>query len=100
MTKARVRLRGARAARRASSIACCVAFATMLKSITTGASTQAVANDALNRMEVDTYGLDEMDRKLLLTIIEKFNGGQSGSERFPLRFMKKRIRSRRSLNRI
>jgi Holliday junction DNA helicase RuvB len=23
-------------------------------------------------MEVDTYGLDEMDRKLLLTIIEKF----------------------------
>lgn len=37
-----------------------------------------VANDALNRMEVDTYGLDEMDRKLLLTIIEKFNGGPVG----------------------
>ena len=29
-------------------------------------------------MEVDTYGLDEMDRKLLLTIIEKFNGGPVG----------------------
>jgi len=37
-----------------------------------GRITHEVANDALNRMEVDTYGLDEMDRKLLLTIIEKF----------------------------
>jgi len=43
-----------------------------------GKINQAVANDALNRMEVDTYGLDEMDRKLLLTIIEKFNGGPVG----------------------
>jgi Holliday junction DNA helicase RuvB len=34
--------------------------------------------DALNRMEVDTYGLDEIDRKLLLTIIEKFDGGPVG----------------------
>ncbi len=50
----------------------------MRKSITTAASTREVANDALNRMEVDTYGLDEMDRKLLLTIIEKFNGGPVG----------------------
>jgi holliday junction DNA helicase RuvB len=37
-----------------------------------------VASHALNRMEVDTYGLDEMDRRLLLTIIEKFNGGPVG----------------------
>ncbi|HEY0765579.1 MAG TPA: Holliday junction branch migration DNA helicase RuvB [Pyrinomonadaceae bacterium] len=43
-----------------------------------GSINRAVANDALNRMEVDTYGLDEMDRKLLLTIIEKFNGGPVG----------------------
>ncbi len=43
-----------------------------------GRITQEVANDALNRMEVDTYGLDEMDRKLLLTIIEKFDGGPVG----------------------
>jgi len=43
-----------------------------------GHITHAVANDALNRMEVDTYGLDEMDRKLLLTIIEKFEGGPVG----------------------
>src|SRR5258705_1386790 len=40
-----------------------------------GRINKEVASDALNRMEVDTYGLDEMDRKLLLTIIEKFNGG-------------------------
>jgi holliday junction DNA helicase RuvB len=43
-----------------------------------GRITQEIANDALNRMEVDTYGLDEMDRKLLLTIIEKFSGGPVG----------------------
>lgn len=43
-----------------------------------GRITQAVASHALDRMEVDTYGLDEMDRKLMLTIIEKFNGGPVG----------------------
>src|SRR2546430_11097508 len=43
-----------------------------------GRITLDVANDALNRMEVDTYGLDEMDRKLLSTIIEKFEGGPVG----------------------
>jgi len=43
-----------------------------------GRINKEVANDALNRMEVDTYGLDEMDRKLLLTIIEKFGGGPVG----------------------
>src|SRR6266487_1775313 len=43
-----------------------------------GKITKEIADDALNRMEVDTFGLDEMDRKLLLTIIEKFNGGPVG----------------------
>ncbi|HEV2884982.1 MAG TPA: Holliday junction DNA helicase RuvB C-terminal domain-containing protein, partial [Pyrinomonadaceae bacterium] len=43
-----------------------------------GSINRDVANDALNRMEVDTFGLDEMDRKLLFTIIEKFNGGPVG----------------------
>ena len=37
-----------------------------------------IANDALNRMEVDRHGLDEVDRKMLTTIIEKFNGGPVG----------------------
>ena len=36
------------------------------------------ADDALNRMEVDRFGLDEVDRKLLTTIIEKFGGGPVG----------------------
>jgi len=43
-----------------------------------GQITAEVATDALNRMEVDRYGLDEVDRKLLTTIIEKFNGGPVG----------------------
>ncbi len=43
-----------------------------------GRITEAVAQNALDRMEVDTYGLDEMDRKLLMTIIEKFDGGPVG----------------------
>lgn len=29
-------------------------------------------------MNIDKYGLDEMDNKILLTIIEKFNGGPVG----------------------
>jgi Holliday junction DNA helicase RuvB len=37
-----------------------------------------IAADSLNAMDVDILGLDEIDRKLLLTIIEKFNGGPAG----------------------
>jgi Holliday junction DNA helicase RuvB len=43
-----------------------------------GEVTGEVARLALDRMDVDTYGLDEVDRKLLLTIIEKFDGGPVG----------------------
>ena len=43
-----------------------------------GRITDEVAADALNRMDVDTYGLDEIDHKLLRTIIEKFAGGPVG----------------------
>ena len=43
-----------------------------------GDVTGEVAGLALDRMEVDAYGLDEVDRKLLLTIIEKFDGGPVG----------------------
>ncbi len=43
-----------------------------------GTITSHVATDALNRMEVDRFGLDEVDRRLLTTIIEKFNGGPVG----------------------
>ena len=43
-----------------------------------GVVTAEVATDGLNRMEVDTYGLVEVDRKLILTIIEKYDGGPVG----------------------
>ncbi|HLB24968.1 MAG TPA: Holliday junction branch migration DNA helicase RuvB [Nitrospirota bacterium] len=38
------------------------------------------ANSALERLEVDIRGLDSMDKKLLLTIIDKFGGGPVGVE--------------------
>jgi Holliday junction DNA helicase RuvB len=37
-----------------------------------------VARDALDRLEVDELGLDEMDKRLLAAIIEKFAGGPVG----------------------
>jgi holliday junction DNA helicase RuvB len=37
-----------------------------------------VAMDALAMMDVDTYGFDDIDRKLMLTILEKYNGGPVG----------------------
>ncbi len=37
-----------------------------------------IAQMALEALNVDTYGLDEMDNKILLTIIEKFHGGPVG----------------------
>jgi Holliday junction DNA helicase RuvB len=40
----------------------------------------AITKSSLLSLEVDERGLDEMDRKLLLTIIEKFNGGPAGVE--------------------
>lgn len=39
-----------------------------------------VAKDALTLLEVDERGLDAMDRKILLTIIDKFGGGPVGVE--------------------
>jgi holliday junction DNA helicase RuvB len=38
----------------------------------------AVAQKALNALEVDEFGLDEMDKEIMLTIIEKFSGGPVG----------------------
>ncbi|HUS16641.1 MAG TPA: Holliday junction branch migration DNA helicase RuvB [Chloroflexia bacterium] len=43
-----------------------------------GHITAEVAMEALNRMEVDPLGLDETDRRILLTIMEKFGGGPVG----------------------
>jgi len=43
-----------------------------------GAIDAAVARDALALLEVDAHGFDEVDRRLLLTIIQKFGGGPVG----------------------
>ncbi len=43
-----------------------------------GFITQAVAREALAMLDVDEFGLDEMDSRLLRAIIEKFEGGPVG----------------------
>ena len=43
-----------------------------------GNITDEVANDALELLGVDSLGLDHVDEKLLMTIIEKFRGGPVG----------------------
>jgi Holliday junction DNA helicase RuvB len=45
-----------------------------------GSITAKVADEALNMLGVDQEGLDEMDRRILLTIIDKFQGGPIGLE--------------------
>ncbi|MEG2393189.1 MAG: Holliday junction DNA helicase RuvB C-terminal domain-containing protein, partial [Pseudomonas sp.] len=39
---------------------------------------KAVADLALNLLDVDEHGFDHQDRRLLLTMIEKFDGGPVG----------------------
>ena len=43
-----------------------------------GRITKEVAAFALDLLEVDTYGLDQNDRNILLTILQKFSGGPVG----------------------
>ena len=45
-----------------------------------GVITQPVAVKALSKLEIDPIGLDEIDHKVLHTIIDKFNGGPVGLE--------------------
>src|SRR5512137_657556 len=45
-----------------------------------GAVTRDAVVSSMKRLEVDEKGFDEMDRRLLLTIIEKFDGGPVGLE--------------------
>lgn len=44
----------------------------------TGTITKAIAQMALNALDVDEHGLDDMDNRILSTIIEKFKGGPVG----------------------
>ena len=43
-----------------------------------GHITKDVADTALDMLEVDRYGLDEIDQKIMLTILEKYGGGPVG----------------------
>jgi Holliday junction DNA helicase RuvB len=45
-----------------------------------GVVTQPMAIEALSRLEIDAVGLDDIDHKVLQTIIEKFSGGPVGLE--------------------
>jgi Holliday junction DNA helicase RuvB len=44
----------------------------------TGKIDRETANQALKMLEVDAHGFDELDRRLMLTIIEKYDGGPVG----------------------
>ncbi len=44
----------------------------------TGRIDTEIANYALEALNIDKFGLDEIDNKILLTIIDKFNGGPVG----------------------
>jgi Holliday junction DNA helicase RuvB len=43
-----------------------------------GRINQKVAQTALNLLDVDRYGLDEIDQKIMMTILEKYRGGPVG----------------------
>ena len=45
-----------------------------------GKITQETAVEALNLLEIDALGLDDLDRRVLLAIVEKFGGGPVGLE--------------------
>jgi Holliday junction DNA helicase RuvB len=45
-----------------------------------GVVTRTVADEALEMMEIDKKGLDKMDKSILLTIMDKFDGGPVGIE--------------------
>ena len=45
-----------------------------------GLINKEITKHALERLKVDKFGLDDVDRQLLLTIIQKFNGGPVGVE--------------------
>ena len=43
-----------------------------------GRITKTVAQKALDLLDVDRYGLDEIDQKIMMTILEKYRGGPVG----------------------
>ena len=77
-TRRRSSCRAGPAARRASPTGCCAASATTRRCAPTARSPWRSAHAALALLEVDEHGFDEIDRRLLRTIIDKFGGGPVG----------------------
>ena len=76
----RPRSPAARGARRASRIACCAVCATSPRSARGRKSTSTLTRASLKLEGVDDAGLDELDRKVLDTIIRRYDGGPVGIE--------------------
>ena len=65
-----------------------------------GTVTLDVARAALKMLEVDEHGFDEIDRKLLRTIIDKFGGGPVGDREHRRRHQRRKRRHRRHLRAV
>ena len=72
------RSRAAAGGRRASPTACCAASATTRRCAPTAASRSRSRRPRSNLLDVDRYGLDEIDQKIMMTILEKYRGGPVG----------------------
>ena len=65
-----------------------------------GRITRAVAQEALQMLGIDSSGLDEVDRNLMLALLDKYGGGPVDSARLPPRSAKRKTRSRKCTSRI
>lgn len=65
-----------------------------------GVITETVAHTALDLMDVDTLGLDRVDRNILVTIIESLAAVRSDWTRWQRRSERMPVRSRMFMNRI
>ena len=70
--------RGRAAARRASPTGCSAGYATLRRCAATAASIATSPSEALARLEVDDFGLDDMDRQILRRLAENFEGRPVG----------------------
>ena len=78
MKRVRKKLPAARAEHRELPTGCCDGSATTRRYAAQGNIDEPTAKAALEMLEVDQHGFDEVDRRLLLTIIEKYQGGPVG----------------------
>ena len=80
MVRDRVKLPAVRVAHHVLPIACYAGVRDYAQVKSDGVVNQSVADAALNMLNVDAQGFDHMDRRLLLTLLEKYDGGPAGVE--------------------